>query len=200
MLVSHDSRTLFTLVLQFRWLMFMNVFYIVNVAIKQQQYCNTVRPQLNSDCFAQNRRHKHSGSKGYYFKINHSPLKRLTSIFTTLNYCILDISVKYFDINDTISCWQYPLSIGAAWKNMEYEICILYRNREVWKLICCIDDHKTIIVFFTLVIYIHVRSFRWFHSIILKIYTIFQYVKNVCILNNLIPSYVISFKYHMKSK
>ena len=30
----------------------MNVFHVVNRAIKQQ-YCNTVRPQLNTDCFTQ---------------------------------------------------------------------------------------------------------------------------------------------------
>ena len=44
--------TSFTLVLPFPWLIFMNVFYAANIAIKQQYY-NTVRPQLNSDRFTQ---------------------------------------------------------------------------------------------------------------------------------------------------
>ena len=47
------SRSFFTLVLPSRWLIFRNCFHAVNIAIKQQQYCNTVRPQLNSDRFTQ---------------------------------------------------------------------------------------------------------------------------------------------------
>ena len=40
------SLSFLTLVLPFRWLIFINVFHAVNIAIKQQQYCNTIRPQL----------------------------------------------------------------------------------------------------------------------------------------------------------
>ena len=47
------SRSIFTLVLPSRWLIFRNCFHAVNIAIKQQQYCNTVRPQLSSDRFTQ---------------------------------------------------------------------------------------------------------------------------------------------------
>ena len=35
------------------WLIFINLYHIVNIAIKQQQYCNTVPPQLKSDRFTQ---------------------------------------------------------------------------------------------------------------------------------------------------
>ena len=45
------SRSFLTLVLPSRWLIFRNCFNAVKIAIKQQQYCNTVRPQLNSDRF-----------------------------------------------------------------------------------------------------------------------------------------------------
>ena len=47
------SLSLFTLLQPFRWLTFMNVFHAVNIAIKKRQYCNTVRPQLNSGRFTQ---------------------------------------------------------------------------------------------------------------------------------------------------
>ena len=42
---------IFTLVLSFWWHIFMNIFHAVNKAVKQRQYCNMVRPQLNSDRF-----------------------------------------------------------------------------------------------------------------------------------------------------
>ena len=44
---------LLSLVLPFQRLIFRNVSPAVNIAIKQQQYCNTVQPQLNSDRFTQ---------------------------------------------------------------------------------------------------------------------------------------------------
>ena len=46
------SLSFLTLVLPFRWLIFRNFFHEVNIAIKQQQWRNTVRPHLNSDHFA----------------------------------------------------------------------------------------------------------------------------------------------------
>ena len=36
-----------------KFVIFMNFFHAVNIAIKQQQYCNTVRLQLSSDRFTQ---------------------------------------------------------------------------------------------------------------------------------------------------
>ena len=47
------SWSFLTLVLPFRWLIFRNFFQAVNTVIKQQQYCNTVQPQLNSERFTQ---------------------------------------------------------------------------------------------------------------------------------------------------
>ena len=47
------SRLFLILVLPSRWLIFRNFFHAVNIAIKQQQYCNKVRPQLSSDRFTQ---------------------------------------------------------------------------------------------------------------------------------------------------
>ena len=44
----------------------------------------------------------------------------------------------------------------------------------VWKLVCYLGDHKTLTMFFNLVVCIHMQSFKWFHSMILKIYTIRQ--------------------------
>ena len=41
-------------------------------------------------------------------------------------------------------------------------------------------DHRTCTMFFSLVVCMHMQSFKWFHSTILKIYTIFQYVKMLC--------------------
>ena len=45
------SRSFFTLVLPSQWLLFRKCFHAGNIAIKQQQYCNTVRPQLSCDHF-----------------------------------------------------------------------------------------------------------------------------------------------------
>ena len=39
------------------------------------------------------------------------------------------------------------------------------------------DNIKTRTMFFRLVVCIHMESSKWFRSIILKIYTIFEYVK-----------------------
>ena len=51
------------MLLPFRWMIFVNFFHAVNIAIKQQQYCNTVRPQLNCDRFT-----KHMTSQTWRLK------------------------------------------------------------------------------------------------------------------------------------
>ena len=47
------SRSFLTLVLPFQQLIFTNFFHAVDIANQQQQYCNTVRPQLNLDRLTQ---------------------------------------------------------------------------------------------------------------------------------------------------
>ena len=54
------------------------------------------------------------------------------------------------------------------------------KDAEVWNLISYHGDHKTRTMFFSLVVCMHKQSFKCFHSITLKIYTIFQYVKMLC--------------------
>ena len=51
------------------------------------------------------------------------------------------------------------------------------RDVEVWELYYYYCNIKTWTMFFSLVVCIHIQSFKWFHSIIVKINTIFQYVK-----------------------
>ena len=54
------------------------------------------------------------------------------------------------------------------------------RDLEVCELYYYYVIIKTWTMFFRLVVCVHMQSFKWFHSIILKIYTIFQYVKMLC--------------------
>ena len=51
------------------------------------------------------------------------------------------------------------------------------RDVEAWELYYYYCNIKTWTIFFRLVVCMHMQSFKWFHPIILKIYTIFQYVK-----------------------
>ena len=51
------------------------------------------------------------------------------------------------------------------------------RDLEVWKLVYYLGDHKTWTMFFNLVVCIHMQSLKWFHLIIVKIYTIWQMLK-----------------------
>ena len=66
---------------------FQKFFHAVNihVAIKQQQYYNTVRPQLNSDRFTQ-----HMTSQTW----------RLKKLFLN-EYFAFNTEVKYFDMKET---------------------------------------------------------------------------------------------------
>ena len=81
---KHMTSWLFlTLVLPFQRLILRNVFHAVNIAIQQQQYCNTVWPQLTSDLFTSTRPNKQGDCKDCY---------------------TIAIQVNYFDIKGTYFC------------------------------------------------------------------------------------------------
>ena len=61
----------------------------------------------------------------------------------------------------------------------------LKTDLEVWKLVCYVGDHKTWTMLFSLVVCIQMENFKWFHSIILKIYTIWQMLKCCAYLINI---------------
>ena len=67
----------------------------------------------------------------------------------------------------TLWGWNLP----EIWNSREplYVIENLFNQYEVWKLICYLGDHKTRTMFFSLVVCIHMQSFKWLRSIILKI-------------------------------
>ena len=82
------SLSFLTLVLPFPWLIFRNFFHTVNnTAIKQQQYCNTVRRQLNSDRLTQHMTSQTWRLKRLFLN-DSSPLIRVMSICTTSNFYI----------------------------------------------------------------------------------------------------------------
>ena len=74
------SRSLFTLVLPLRWLIFINFSLAVNIAIKQQQYYNTVWPQLK-----------------------HSPLIRVTYV------CLGQTSQSVYMRKSCLTPWGHPI-------------------------------------------------------------------------------------------
>ena len=57
------------------------------------------------------------------------------------------------------------------------------RDLDLWELYYYHGNIKTWTMFSRFVVCIHMQSFKWLHCIIVKIYTIIQYVK-ICV-NNL---------------
>ena len=65
---------------------FHDFFHAVNMAIKQQQYCNTVRPQLNSYSFTQRMTSQTWRLKRLFLNHSFSFKIRVTGIFTKGTY------------------------------------------------------------------------------------------------------------------
>ena len=67
-------------------------------------------------------------------------------------------------------------NVYYQWENWQ----LRFGNYEVWSLMINHGNHKTCTVLPHLVVRIHIQSFKWFHSVILKIHAIFQYVNLLC--------------------
>ena len=81
--------------------------------------------------------------------------------------------VEQFLTNLTNSKLKFDVAKPTISDNEDF----FQRDVEVWDLYYYYCNIKTWTMFFRLVVCMYMQSFKWFHPIILKIYSIFQYVK-----------------------
>ena len=93
----------------------------------------------------------------------------INSIWCLESNNLLLTLVSFFSEMFMSTLWGWNLP--EIWNSREplYVIENLFNQYEVWKLICYLGDHKTRTMFFSLVVCIHMQSFKWLRSIILKI-------------------------------
>ena len=94
----------------------------------------------------------------------------INTIWCTESNTTLIALVSFF--SEIFMCTLWGWNLPEIWNSREplQVIHNLLNQYEVWKLICCLGDHKTITMFFNLVVCIHMQCFKWFCSIILKIF------------------------------
>ena len=73
-----------------------DVFHAVNIAIKQQQYCNTVRPQLSSDRLTQHMTSQTWRLERLSINESDSPLIRVTSMCNAYLYVYVSLIVLVY--------------------------------------------------------------------------------------------------------